>query len=103
MIYGWTPDQVLNMRASLFFHMLAKGRLLEKRRKFRDYMELTRVAVYPTLTEKSKEDVLQYFWDGSVSEWEKHETYRITKEMESKASSAYAAPSDVLSIFRGAN
>jgi hypothetical protein len=56
------------MDARLFFAMVSNGKRVEHRKNSRLFFELCRVANFPHITDDSRKEVRQYYWDGSLSE-----------------------------------
>lgn len=73
------------MRASLFFQMLAKGRIIDHRKQFRHYYELTRVACFPHISKESKEEISDYYWNGAMTPMEAFERDQFREAMEARA------------------
>jgi hypothetical protein len=93
----------MKMHAPLFFAMLKHGRILERRRNYAKFYEMTRVAAYSTYQKQSQEEYQQFLWDSSLSprDREDREEFRRQIEKESKASQVYLPSSAALDFFRG--
>lgn len=88
------------MKALLFFAMLRTGRVLAHRKQMSQYAELCKVTAYPTYTEESKQEILQYYRDQSLTpqEWASRERLRL--EMEKRATESYQTTAQALDFFR---
>lgn len=93
------------MKAGLFFNILAKGRILEHRRKYRNFYEFTRIAAYPTYIKKSQEEYQQYLWDSSLTPFDiaRRESFKekIEEQVKQHEKKKYVPSSAVLTFFRG--
>jgi len=87
------------MEARLFFAMLARGRFLEFQRKSREYFELCRVASLPHVKDETRTQVLSWYWENSLTPMEAAVRDQMTREIEEKAKSQYAHPSEALRFF----
>lgn len=73
------------MQAILFFKMLQNGRVIDHRKKYRNYYELTRVAMVPHVKQDDRMEICQYFFEQSVTPLERETRAEFTKAIESKA------------------
>lgn len=97
---GWTPQVILSMQATLFFALMARGRTISRRWKMRDFAELCKIVMRPTLIPAHQDDLLQYYHDSGLSphEWASRERTRLA--MEKKAAASYQTTAQALDFFR---
>lgn len=88
------------MRAVLFFKMLSRGRARARRERMSHYYELCRCATYPTMTQDSKNALLEYYYDSSLTPEDIEARESLRQEMESRAAETYATPTQAQDFFR---
>jgi hypothetical protein len=61
-------QNVLEMNAALYFHMLNKGRMIDQRKRYRNYYEMCRVSAYPNYTQDSQKELIQFYYNCSIDQ-----------------------------------
>ena len=89
----------LKMDARLFFAMLSRGRLMEFRRKSRDFYEMCRTSDFPHITKESRDKMLSYHWDNSLSELEMQMRDAKIAKIKEDAKAHYQRPEAALKFF----
>ena len=88
------------MTPLLFFRMLEKGRLIAKRKAFRDYYQLCRVNTVHLMKPEDRNQIMSYYWDGSLNDIERAAQARVVAQAKADASKTWLPPSAALDFFR---
>ena len=91
------------MDALLFFAMLRHGRALAFKKKSREYFELCRVSLIPVMTEDSRKDARQWYWDNSLTDLERECRDEHIDKVKADAAQHYASPASAMALFARAH
>lgn len=65
-MYGWTPEQVLNMPATRFFALLSSGRKITRQKKAEDHVAQCDIASIPLGDSEYYEQVRKVFYFRAI-------------------------------------
>jgi hypothetical protein len=78
---------VLKMKATLFFMMLRKGRVIRHRERHRDYYEMLRVSAFPHVDREAKQEITGYFFENSLTPMEMQDRAELKDQLEVQSNS----------------
>lgn len=96
MIYHWTLNDVLQMPARDFFHMLKYGRENASHQRYNFLHDLTYVAMMPKLTDESARNVRNMFLEFQTTTEEREANQEFVRQMKVKADAQRVTSGHVL-------
>lgn len=84
----------------LFFRMLHLGREIQRRKNFRNYYELSRVGLLPLMKAEDRNEIMTYYWEGSLNEAERLARDRVIAQAKKDAEKTWAPSSAALDFLR---